>query len=88
MKTIVLNFIQFVFILVLLVCLVDLQDKNKKLISKSKIKNTELVDQYLDMQIDNSKLLDHVNKLDDEIKILSSCCANGGLNVNDIEYGN
>jgi len=76
----IINLVQFIFILTLLIYIVDLKDKNKKLESKE----VELIDKHLDLQMDNSKLLDHINLLDDEIKILSSCCANEGLNPKNI----
>lgn len=80
----IINLVQFLFILSLLIYIVNINDKNKKL----KIKEVELIDQHLDLQIDNSKLLDHINLLDDEIKLLGSCCANEGLTTKDAEYGN
>jgi hypothetical protein len=82
-----LKLVQFFIILILLSCIIILRKNIKN--SENKHKQTEalLVDQYLDLQIDNSKLLDHINLLDDEIKILSSCCANGGLTAKDVEYG-
>jgi len=80
----IINLVQFLFILSLLIYIVNINDKNKKL----KIKEVELIDQHLDLQIDNSKLLDHINLLDDEIKLLGSCCANEGLTAKDVEYGN
>lgn len=76
----IINLVQFLFILTLLIYIVDLKYKNRKLESKE----VELIDKHLDLQMDNSKLLDHINLLDDEIKILSSCCANEGLNPKDI----
>jgi len=76
----IINLVQFIFILMFLIYIVDLKDKNKKLESKE----VELIDKHLDLQMDNSKLLDHINLLDDEIKILSSCCANEGLNPKNI----
>jgi len=83
MNSKIINLVQFLFILFLLIYIVDLDDKSKKL----KIKEVKLIDLYLDLQDNNSKSLDHINKLDDEIKILSSCCANGGLTTKDLEYG-
>lgn len=82
-----LKLVQFFIILILLSSIIILRKNIKN--SENKHKQTEalLVDQYLDLQIDNSKLLDHINLLDDEIKILSSCCANGGLTAKDVEYG-
>lgn len=74
------NLTQFLFILTLLIYIVDLKDKNRIL----KSKEVELIDKHLDLQMDNSKLLDHINLLDDEIKILSPCCANEGLNPKNI----
>lgn len=79
----IINLIQFLFILILLIYIVDLNDKYKRLESKE----VELIDQHLDLQMDDSKLLDHINLLEDEIKILSSCCANGGLTAKDSVYG-
>lgn len=76
----IINLVQFLFILSLLIYIVNINDKNKKL----KIKEVELIDQHLDLQIDNSKLLDYINELDEEIQILNSCCANEGLNPKDI----
>lgn len=76
----IINLVQFLFILTLLIYIVDLKYKNRKLESKE----VELIDKHLDLQMDNSKLLDHINLLDDEIKILSSCCANEGLNPKNI----
>jgi hypothetical protein len=79
----IINLVQFLFILSLLIYIVNINDKNKKL----KIKEVELIDQYLDLQIDNAKLLDHIKSQDDEIQILGSCCANEGLTTKDVEYG-
>ena len=47
------NGISFVIILILLVKIVDLSDKNNRLEEKSKkevMKNAEIVDQYFDLQ--------------------------------------
>lgn len=82
-----LKLVQFFIILILLSSIIILRKNIKNSENKHKEKEALLVDQYLDLQIDNSKLLDHINLLDDEIKILSSCCANRGLTTKDVEYG-
>lgn len=79
----IINLIQFVFILFLLIYLVDLNDNYKRLESKE----AELIDKYLDLQMDNASSIELTNSLEDEIKILSSCCANGGLTAKDSVYG-
>ena len=79
-----LKLVQFFIILILLSCIIILRKNIKNSENKHKQKEAELIDQNLDLQIDNSKLLDHINLLDDEIKILSSCCANENLNPKDI----
>ena len=79
----IINVTQFLFILTLLIYIVDLKDKNKRLESKE----VELIDEYLDLQTDNVNSIEYTNSLEDEIKILSSCCANGSLTAKDSEYG-
>jgi hypothetical protein len=82
-----LKLVQFFIILILLSCIIILRKNIKNSENKHREKHSLLVDQYLDLQIDNSELLDHINTLDDEIKILGSCCANEGLTTKDVEYG-
>lgn len=79
----IINLTQFLFILTLLIYIVDLKDKNRIL----KIKEVDLIDEYLDLQTDNFNSIEYTNSLEDEIKILSSCCANRGLTAKDSEYG-
>lgn len=79
-----LKLVQFFIILILLSCIIILRKNIKNSEKNYKEKEAELIDKHLDLQMDNSKLLDHINLLDDEIKILSSCCANEGLNPKNI----
>ena len=79
-----LKIVQFFIILILLSCIIILRKNIKNSEKNYKEKEAELIDQHLDLQIDNSKLLDYINELDEEIQILNSCCANEGLNPKDI----
>ena len=62
------NGISFVIILILLVKIVDLSDKNNRLEEKSKkevMKNAEIVDQYFDLQFEYEKAFDELLRLEE-----------------------
>ena len=65
------NGVSFVIILILLVKIVDLSDKNNRLKEKSKeevIKNAEIVDQYFDLQFEYEKAFDELLRLEEIVE--------------------
>ena len=62
------NFVLFTIILILLVKIVDLNDKNYKLKEQIKIEgmtHSEIVDQYFDLQFEYEKAFDELLRLEE-----------------------
>tara|TARA_B100000242_G_C42769538_1_gene358405 strand:- start:126 stop:392 length:267 start_codon:yes stop_codon:yes gene_type:complete len=65
------NGISFVIILILLIKIVDLSDKNNRLEEKSKkevMKNAEIVDQYFDLQFEYEKAFEELLRLEEIVE--------------------
>lgn len=65
------NGISFVIILILLVKIVDLSDKNNRLKEKSKeevTKNAEIIDQYFDLQFEYEKAFEELLRLEEIVE--------------------
>lgn len=56
-----------------------------QLLEKEKVKHAWHVDWVFDLQQENASLLEEVMTLQTDNQILSSCCANGGLNADTLE---
>ena len=65
------NGISFVIILILLVKIVDLSDKNNRLKEKSReevTKNAEIIDQYFDLQFEYEKAFEELLRLEEIVE--------------------
>ena len=63
--------------------------KNKalnQLLDECKDKDATHIDLIIDLQQENAKLNDYIISIEEENAILSSCCANGGLQPDTINY--